>query len=176
MNGEAVATSASILERLSEIPIGTIIAFITAMSVICVGGWKIISKMIKLYDGYKSLREDRDQTKHQVERNSEAIVEMKNQFSGAISEVKGQLSIIMDALNEQRDTKITELRHSIVVAGESALANGEMTIREYTSLHEMVDKYLHVYNQNWYVESLIKKVDRDVRVIGELDEHGNDID
>ena len=90
--------------------------------------------------------------------------------------MKGQLSTIMAALNEQRETKITELRHSITVAGENALANGTMTIREYTSFHEMVDKYLNIYNQNWYVESLCKKVDRDVRVIGQLDEHGNDID
>ncbi len=176
MNGNAVASTASILERLSMIPIGTIIAIIAAMSVICIGCWKVISQMIKLYDMYTNIRDDRDHTKQQVDENSSAIKEIKEQFSEVISEIKGQLSIIIDSQNEHRETKITELRHAITIAGENALANGEMTVREYTSLHEMVDKYLHVYHQNWYVESLIAKVDRDVRVIGHLDEHGNDIE
>lgn len=176
MNGEAAVTSASILQQLSQIPIGNIIAFLTAISVICVGGWKIISQMIKLYDGYNDIRKDRDQTRKQVDDNSEAITELREQLSEAISDVKDQLSTIVAALDEQRETKITELRHSITVAGENALANGTMTVREYTSFHEMVDKYMNVYNQNWYVESLCAKVDRDVRVIGKLDEHGNDID
>ena len=176
MTSETVSTSASILQQLSQIPIGSIIAFFTAMSVIGVGVWKIISQMIKLYDGYNNIREDRDLTKKQVEENSEAINELKDQFSGAISDVKDQLSIIMAALNEQRETKITELRHSITVAGENALANGTMTVREYKSFHEMVDKYTNGYKQNSYVASLCAKVDRDGRVIGKLDEHGNDID
>lgn len=168
--------SSTLLQRLSEISIGSIIAVITAISVICVGCRKIISKMIKIYDGYTNVREERDQVKHKVDENSIAIDELKSQFSGSMSEVKEQLNAITAALDEQRGTKITELRHSITVTAEAALAKGEMTVREYTSLHEMVDKYLHVYNQNWYVESLIKKVDRDVHVIGQLDEHGNDIE
>lgn len=176
MNGSAVATTESILERLSMIPIGTIIAIIAAVSVICIGCWKVISQMIKLYDMYTNVRDDRDHTKQQVEDNSSAIKELRDQFTEAISDIKGQLSTIIDAQNEHRETKITELRHAITVTGENALANGEMTVREYTSLHEMADKYLHVYHQNWYVESLIAKVDRDVRVIGKLDEHGNDIE
>lgn len=176
MNGNAVASTASILEQLSKIPIGTIIAIIAAVSVVCIGCWKVISQMIKLYDMYTNIRDDRDHTKQQVDDNASAIREIKEQFSEVISDIKGQLSIIIDSQNEHRETKITELRHAITIAGENALANGEMTVREYTSLHEMVDKYLHVYHQNWYVESLIAKVDRDVRVIGQLDEHGNDIE
>lgn len=168
--------SSTLLQRLSEISIGSIIAVITTVSFICVGGWKIISKMIKLYDGYANIRDERDQLKQKVDENSDAIEDVRNQLAESMSEVKDQLNTIMAALDEQRGTKITELRHSITVTAEAALANGKMTVREYTSLHEMVDKYLHVYKQNWYVESLIKKVDRDVHVIGQLDEHGNDIE
>lgn len=168
--------SNTILQRLSEIPIGNIIAVIVAAFIICAGCWKIIAQMIKLYEGYANIRDERDQLKHKVDNNSTAIEEVKQQFTESMSDVKNQLAIIMAALNEQRETKITELRHAITVAAEAALANGEMTVREYTSLHEMVDKYLHVYKQNWYVESLIAKVDRDVHVIGKLDEHGNDIE
>lgn len=168
--------SSTLLQRLSEVPVGNIIAVITAASIICVGCWKVISKMINLYDGYTNIRDERDQLKHRVNENSEAIKDIRSQFSASMSEINERLNTIMDALNEQRDTKITELRHSITVTAEVALSKGEMTVREYKSLHEMVDKYLHVYNQNWYVESLIKKVDRDVRVIGKLDEHGNDIE
>lgn len=168
--------SKALLEMLSGISVGSIIAVVTVVSIVCAGCWKVISKLIKVYDGYNAIKDERDQLKRKVEENSNSIEEMKTHFSEAMTVVQGQLTTIMEALNEQRETKITELRHAIVIAGDNALARGEMTIREWNSYHEMIDKYMHVYNQNWYVESQAAKVDRDVRVIGRLDEHGNDIE
>lgn len=166
----------TILEWLSGISVGSIIAVCTAVSVVCVGVWKIVSKILQLYERYTEIKEDREQMKQRLISSEQEITEMKSQFSEAISGITQQLTDIKQALDEQRGTKIKELRHSITIAGEAALARGEMTVREYTSLHEMVNEYVNVYHQNWYVESLIAKVDRDVHVIGKLDEHGNDIE
>lgn len=165
----------TVLQQMSEIPVGNIIAVIMAVSIVCAGVWKIVSKILELYEGYTGVREERAQLKQRLDSSEQEISELKSQFSEAISGITQQLAEIKQALDEQRGTKIKELRHSITIAAEAALAHGEMTVREYTSLHEMVNEYVNVYRQNWYVESLIAKVDRDVHVIGQLDEHGNDV-
>lgn len=165
----------TVLNWLSNISVGTIIAVVTAICIIGAGIWKVISMIIHLHDSYTEIREERDQLKQKVEDHDRELEDIKGQFAGAIEGITQQLSEIKYALDEQRETKIKELRHQITVAAETALANGTMTVREWTSLHEMVDEYVNKYHQNWYVKPLIAKVDQDVHVIGRLDEHGNDI-
>lgn len=165
----------TVLNWLSNISVGTIIAVVTAIGIIGAGIWKVISMIIHLHDSYTEIREERDQLKQKVEDHDRELEDIKGQFAGAIEGITQQLSEIKFALDEQRETKIKELRHQITVAAETALANGKMTVREWTSLHEMVDEYVNKYHQNWYVKPLIAKVDQDVHVIGRLDEHGNDI-
>lgn len=165
----------TILNWLSGISVGTIIALVTAAGIIGAGVWKVVSMIIHLHDSYTEIREERDQLKQKVEDHGRELEDIKGQFVCAIEGITQQLSEIKSALDEQRETKIKELRHQITVAAETALANGTMTVREWTSLHEMVDEYVNKYHQNWYVKPLIAKVDRDVHVIGRLDEHGNDI-
>lgn len=165
----------TILNWLSNISIGTIIAVVTAIGIVGAGIWKVVSMIIHLHDSYTEIREERDQLKQKVEDHNRELEDIKGQFVCAIEGITQQLSEIKSALGEQRETKIKELRHQITVAAETALANGTMTVREWTSLHEMVDEYVNKYHQNWYVKPLIAKVDRDVHVIGRLDEHGNDI-
>lgn len=165
----------TVLNWLSNISVGTIIAVVTAIGIIGAGIWKVISMIIHLHDSYTEIREERDQLKQKVEDHDRELEDIKGQFAGAIEGITQQLSEIKYALDEQRETKIKELRHQITVAAETALANGTMTVREWTSLHEMVDEYVNKYHQNWYVKPLIAKVDQDVHVIGRLDEHGNDI-
>lgn len=165
----------TVLNWLSNISVGTIIAAVTAIGIIGAGIWKVISMIIHLHDSYTEIREERDQLKQKVEDHDRELEDIKGQFAGAIEGITQQLSEIKFALDEQRETKIKELRHQITVAAETALANGTMTVREWTSLHEMVDEYVNKYHQNWYVKPLIAKVDQDVHVIGRLDEHGNDI-
>lgn len=165
----------TILNWLSNISVGTIIAVVTAIGIVGAGIWKVVSMIIHLHDSYTEIREERDQLKQKVEDHDRELEDIKGQFAGAIEGITQQLSEIKFALDEQRETKIKELRHQITVAAETALANGTMTVREWTSLHEMVDEYVNKYHQNWYVKPLIAKVDQDVHVIGRLDEHGNDI-
>lgn len=165
----------SILAWLSNLSVGTVVAATTTAGIVGVGAWKTVSTVIRLYESYTDIREERDLLKQKVEEHDRELENVKGQFAGAIVGITQQLSEIKSALDEQRETKIKELRHQITVAAEKALAQGSMTVREWTSLHEMVDEYINKYHQNWYVKPLIAKVDRDVHVIGHLDEHGNDV-
>lgn len=165
----------TILNWLSDLSVGTIIAVVSTVGIVGVGIWKVVSMIIHLYNSYTEVGDERDQLKQKVEDHDREIDDLKGQFAGAIKGITQQLSEIKSALDEQRETKIKELRHQITVAAEAALANTTMTVREWTSLHEIVDEYVNKYHQNWYVKPLIAKVDRDVHVVGRLDEHGNDI-
>lgn len=168
--------SETILDWFSNLSVGTVIAVVSAAGAVGVGLWKAASAVISLYKSYTDIREERDILKQKVEDHDREIVDIKDQFAVAIEGITQQLSEIKSALDEQRETKIKELRHQITMAAESALANGEMTVREWTSLHEMVDEYVDKYHQNWYVKPLIAKVDSDVHIIGKIDEHGNDVE
>ncbi len=142
------------------------------IGVICTG----TIKLYKVFSKYKSVKDENENLKQNVEKHEEQLHRFEEQLESMNQNINEQFSEIKDALNEQRETKIKELRHNITVSGEKALADKEMTVRQWSSLHEMVDEYMNKYKQNSYVASLMLKVDRDVAVIGRLDEHGNDIE
>jgi len=166
----------SVWELLSSISIGTVVAWIIVISVIigviCTG----TIKLYKVFTKYKNVKDENENLKHNVEKHEGQLKEFQTQLENMNQNINEQLLEIKEALCEQRETKIKELRHNITVSGEKALADKEMTVRQWRSLHEMVDEYMNKYKQNSYVESLMIKVDRDVAVIGRLDEHGNDIE
>jgi uncharacterized membrane-anchored protein YhcB (DUF1043 family) len=166
----------SVWELLSSISIGTVIAWITVfIAIICA----ICTGTIKLYNifaKYKDVTDEDKELKHNVEEHEKQLKEIKQQLVEMTENFNKQFTDIKETLNEQNDTEITKLRHSITECGENALANKKMTVRQWTSLHEMCDRYTNKYHQNSYVKSLLDKVDRDVEIIGKLDEHGNDIE
>ena len=166
----------SIWELLSSISIGTVVAWIMVIcviiGVICTG----TIKLYKVFSKYKSVKDENENLKQNVEKHEEQLHRFEEQLESMNQNINEQFSEIKSALNEQRETKIKELRHNITVSGEKALADKEMTVRQWSCLHEMVDEYMNKYKQNSYVASLMLKVDRDVAVIGRLDEHGNDIE
>ena len=65
------------------------------------------------------------------------------------------------------------MRHSIVRAGEEAISNNCITIRQLKALEEMYEEYTNKHG-NGYVKTLMVKV-RNVRIIGKLDENDEDI-
>lgn len=165
----------SVWKLLSGLEVGTIVAWcaviITIIGLISAG----TIKLYKIFTKYKDMKDKNIKLESTVDSHEQELKKLSQQLADMNANINQQFSDIKSELNDQRNTKIKELRHSITVAGENALANGKISIREWTSLHEMCDEYMHKYKQNWYVEPLMKKIDRDVEIIGKIDEHGNDI-
>lgn len=168
--------TSSIWELLSNISIGTLVSWLivicTIVSAICTG----TIKLYKIFTKYKKVKDEEEDLRLDVVNHEKQLSEIKLQLEVLNQNISQQFSDIKETLDEQRGTKIKELRHSITDSGERALSDGKMTVRQWTSLHEMCDDYIHKYKQNSYVLSLMNKVDRDVTIIGKLDEHGNDIE
>lgn len=168
--------TASVWKALLSLPVGTVVAWIMVVCAIVLAICGVTVKLYKLFVKYKSEKDKNDQLEKNVNEHNKQLKELDERLKTMNEEFIGQFELIKNILGEQRETKIKELRHDITVSGENALEKREITVRQWKSLHEMFDEYINKYKQNSYVESLMAKVDRDVAIIGKLDEHGNDIE
>ena len=140
--------SQNIIQQLSAIPIGTIVAWITVLvSIVGVASTATI-KLYKIFEKAHETKEENEEFRklvkdHEAEMEENDRLELKN------------------------------LRHKIVHAAEEYIANDKITIRQLKALEELFEEY-HKRNGNSYVTTLMQKV-RLLPVIGELDEDGNDI-
>ena len=152
-------TQNDVIELLSSISIGTIIAWIVATAIgVC------FIKLYKLFEKTHIVKEENNDLKQMVKDHDEAM-----------KEIRQELSDIKETLAEQDKTTLKSMRHDIIKTAESAIVRGTISIREYRSLYELYEDYHDERHGNGYVTSLMKKLDCNVRIIGKLDEHGEDI-
>lgn len=168
--------TASVIETLSNIPVGTIIAWGSSLCAIIGAIYAMIAKMYKTFEKYKDVKEENDSLKSTVAKNSSDIVKLNEKIESMNTVIVQKLSGIEDRLESQEQTKIKELRNTLVYKGEEALSKKQISIRAWSSLQEMFDEYENKYHQNSYVKSLRMRIERDVEVVGKLDEHGYDIE
>lgn len=154
--------SQDIIQQLSAVPIGTIVAWVTVLAGI-IG--VVSTGTIKLYKIFEKAHETKEENE-----------EFKKLVKGHEEEIKSIKEILLDIqnkLDENDRLELKNLRHKIVRAAEEYIASGRITIRQLKALEELFEEY-HKRNGNSYVSTLMNKV-RLLPVIGELDEDGNDI-
>ncbi len=154
--------SQDIIQQLSAVPIGTIIAWVTVL----VGIIGVVSTgTIKLYRIFEKA--------HETKEENEEFRKLVRDHEAEIKSIKEILLDIQNKLDENDRLELKNLRHKIVRAAEEYIAKGELTIRQLKALEELFEEY-HKRNGNSYVSTLMQKV-RLLPVIGELNEDGNDI-
>lgn len=159
-------TTEQAVAAFAAIPIGTIITWagLIFTGFAAVGAAAI--KTYKLFEKYKAVKDEKDDLQKTVEKH-----EIK------LTEFDDKLTLIINMLNSQNETTMKQLRSELVKDGERYLVQKKMTIREWKVFIEKYDEYHdpNKFNQNSYVESLKNRIEKEVEIIGELDEHGNDI-
>lgn len=153
-----------VIEYLSSIQIGTIIAWVLVIAMI-VG--VIVLGIKKLYKIFEA--------SHKYKAESDAMKKMVQNHEAQLGVISNQLTNIQDSLDRQDKVELKRMRHDIVQAGENALANNSITIRQFRALEELYESYHNERNGNGYVSTLMKKV-RDLPVIGKLDDNDEDIE
>lgn len=153
-----------IIEFLASIPIGTYISFLIVITSIIGVISGVVVKLYKIFDKSKSIKEENDSFKELVKRHDQQL-----------GEIITSLGEITQDLKDIKGGDLKKLRHSIVCAGEEAINNGCISIRQLRSLEELFEEYETKYHANGYVKTLMKKV-RNIRVIGQLDENDEDIE
>ena len=142
-------------EFLSNLSVGTVVAWIT---VVCTVIAAICTAAIKLYNLFEKYKKSKDKITEQ-----EKVIAQHNE---AFAEIREQLKCIFEALNEQREVNLKQVRHTIVHACEDALEGGELSTNKLQSLEEMYDEYTNVFHGNGYVKTLMTRVRKEVKIIG----------
>lgn len=101
--------------------------------------------------------------------------EIKRDYDTRLTVVDLKLDRIIEQLDKRESLDFKKLRNQIVQLGEDAIDKGKITIRKLKSLEELYSEYTDKYDGNSYVETLMLKV-RELPVIGQLNEHGEDIE
>ena len=152
-----------VIQTLSSIPIGTIIAWITVIVGIITA---IVTGTIKLYKAFEKT--------HEMKEENLEFRKMVKYHDEQLKLINDKLSCIQDNLTKRDKADLKSMRYSIVRAGEEYVSMGKITIRQLRALEELFEDY-HDKHGNGYVTTLMRKV-RALPVIGRLDEDDNDIE
>lgn len=152
-----------VIQTLSSIPIGTIIAWVTVIVGIIAA---IVTGTIKLYKAFEKT--------HEMKEENLEFRKMVKDHDEQLKLINDKLSCIQDNLTKRDKADLKSMRYSIVRAGEEYVSMGKITIRQLRALEELFEDY-HDKHGNGYVTTLMRKV-RALPVIGRLDEDDNDIE
>lgn len=140
---------------LSTLSIGTVLAWTSVIGAIIAG---ICTAAIKLYSVFEKYKKSKDK----IAKQEEVIA----QHNEAFAEIRAQLKSISEALNDQKEVNLKQVRHTIVHTCEDALERGEMSTNKLQSLEEMYEEYTNLFHGNGYVKTLMTRVRKEVRIIG----------
>ena len=152
-----------VIQTLSSIPIGTIIAWVTVIVGIITA---IVTGTIKLYKAFEKT--------HEMKEENLEFRKMVKDHDEQLKLINDKLSCIQDNLTKRDKADLKSMSYSIVRAGEEYVSMGKITIRQLRALEELFEDY-HDKHGNGYVTTLMRKV-RALPVIGRLDEDDNDIE
>lgn len=128
------------------------------ISVIFAGIATICTTAIKLYNIFEKYKKSKDK----LIKQEEVIAQHNEEFA----EIREQLKNISEALNEQKEVNLKQIRHTIVHTCEDALERGEMSTNKLQSLEEMYEEYTDLFHGNGYVKTLMSRVRKEVKIIG----------
>lgn len=147
----------SVWELLSDISVGTIVAWII---VICAIIAALCTGTIKLYKAFEKYKEVKDKNVEQ-----EKII---REHEKTLNDISKSLQDIQKSLDEQKEVNLKQIRHTIVQTCEDALDRGEISINKLRSLEEMYDEYIEIFHGNGYVKTLVLRT-RELPITGKLD-------
>lgn len=147
----------TVIEELVTIPIGTIIAWVTVIAGILASVSAITVKLYKVFIKYKAKADKNEEQRKEIEAHAKTL-----------EEIKKSLAYIQEALGEQREVNLKQIRYSIVCACDKAISDGQISAGSLKSLMDLYSEYTDVFHGNGYVKVLIDKV-LVLPVIGKLE-------
>ena len=141
-------------EAVSQLSIGTIVAWVIFIAAIIGGISALTVKLYKVFEKYKGYQD-----------TNKKIMDMLQSHESTIVDIKNALIEVRDARTVQNNIMKKQIGHSIVVTAEKCIAEGKITFSEMKSIMELYEVYHDVYKGNSYVEILMENVKK-LNVIG----------
>lgn len=150
----------SIWQMLSDIKIGTLIAWTIVIIAIFTTVTRGIKNVYAFISKYKEMKEMNEQ-------QSKTLDEHEKYFH----EIKDSLEKIGKSLAEQKTINLKYTRHILVDGCCAAIVAGNIQNEQLASLEEIYEEYRTVFNGNAYVGGLMERV-RALPIILSKDEDG----
>ena len=150
----------SIWQMLSDIKIGTLIAWTIVIIAIFTTVTRAIKNVYAFISKYKEMKE-------MNERQSKMLDNHEKNFK----EIKDSLAKISKSLDEQKNINLKYTRHVLVDGCCGAIVAGNIQNEQLASLEEIYEEYRTVFNGNAYVGGLMERV-RALPIILSKDEDG----
>ena len=151
-------TNQDVVNVLSEIPVGTVIAWASVIfaiiGILIAGG----VKLFKLFSQIKEYQNDREDN-----------IELLHKHDEVLDEMSETLKRIEHRIETEADIHKRELKHSITSKCNTALKGGEILLSELRSIEESFEDYENVYHGNSWVHTLVEKV-RLLPVVSDIDD------
>lgn len=148
MNEQAVWNS------ISNISIGTIIAWVAVIIAIASALCTVTIKLYKVFTKYKEIKDNN--------QKQEEIIDLHEK---TLQEIDKSLQTIKKSLDEQKEVNLKQIRHTIVQTCEDALERNEISINKLRSLEEMYGEYVEIFHGNGYVKTLVERA-RTLKIVG----------
>lgn len=136
----------SVIETLTNISVGTVLAWVIVIGMIITAIATSTVKIYKLFDNYRDKQEEAEQYKADLKH----FRDQQNDFAQSLKN-------ITDSLELQKQSALKQLRFSIVQTCETALHNGEITMAQLKLIDELYDDYDHIWHKNGYVKTVVTK-------------------
>ncbi len=150
----------SIWQMLSDIKIGTLIAW----TMVIIAIFTTVARVIKnAYASISKYKEMKEMNEHQ----SKTLDEHEKYFK----EIKESLEKIDKSLAEQKTINLKYTRHILVDGCCAAIVAGNIQNEQLASLEEIYEEYRTVFNGNAYVGGLMERV-RALPIVLSKDEDG----
>ena len=150
----------SIWQMLSDIKIGTLIAW----TMVIIAIFTTVTRVIKnAYASISKYKEMKEMNEHQ----SKTLDEHERYFK----EIKESLEKIGKSLAEQKTINLKYTRHILVDGCCAAIVAGNIQNEQLASLEEIYEEYQTVFNGNAYVGGLMERV-RALPIVLSKDEDG----
>lgn len=147
-----------IWEFLFSLNLGSVVAWISVICAIITAFFIGLVKIYKVFLKYQTAMNQNIEFKKMVTEHDKKFEKL--------DEV---LSNIKKSLDEQKEVNLKQIRHTIVHDCNEALDKGSISASKFKSLQEMYEEYVTVFHGNWYVSSLMKRVEC-IPIVGVIDE------
>ncbi|MBR1559809.1 MAG: hypothetical protein IJ646_06180 [Clostridia bacterium] len=152
-----MTTTKTIWEMLGQIPVGTIFAWgAVTVTIVTV----IVKGVMKLYDYFSKIRK--------LKEENEKLASMVKEHDETLKQINEALSEIKQALQDQSEYDLKQIRHTIIMSCYEALTAGEIQFEKHKSLEEMFEEYTEKFHGNGYVADLMERV-KNVPIVGSPD-------
>ena len=145
-------------ELLSEMQIGTIVAWIVvAYSIFGVVG-NFIKKFIRLIDKYHDAQEEKKEIVAKLDEQNDKFSKAISDLADSVNNLNHRLDDIQDKLHVQEEVNLKQIRNDIITICDEAITNKRISERKYQLLTELFEEYTTVFCGNGYVADSVEKV------------------